>query len=55
MVRKLKGIIKLLNKPILSTMMLESGIRIIWCDHTINNIIDRTKDYSYGICDVIKE
>jgi hypothetical protein len=37
----MSGKIIIFNKPILSIETLESGIKIIKCDRTINSIIDR--------------
>lgn len=42
-VMEIKGIIKFVNKPVLSHETLESGTRVIWCDKTINNILKRIK------------
>ena len=33
-----------LNQPILNVETLESGTKIIWCDHTLNSIIDRVEE-----------
>jgi len=50
-VRILKGIIKILNKPVLPILNCdetESGVKIITCDHTINNILKRTTNNILG-------
>jgi len=36
-----KGTVKFLNNPILNIDITESSIKIISCDHTINNIRKR--------------
>ena len=40
MVRRM-GIVKVLDNSIINVDVLESGNKIIWCDHTINDIIKR--------------
>ena len=37
----MRGKIRKLNNPLLSIETLESGHKVIWCDHTINNLIQR--------------
>ena len=37
------GILKKLDDPVLNIEILESGNKVIWCDHTINNIIKRIR------------
>ena len=47
MVREEMGKIKILGKPIVNISTLESGIKIIWCDRTINNLINRSKEIGF--------
>lgn len=42
-VKERMGVLKRLNHPILNIDTTESGIKIITCDHTINNLLKRTK------------
>jgi len=38
------------DKVILNVETLESGIKLIWCDHTVNSIIDRVEEMNkYGV------
>jgi hypothetical protein len=32
------------DKVILNVETLESGIKLIWCDHTVNSIVDRIEE-----------
>ena len=41
----MKGKLILLNRELVNVETLESGTKLIWCDHTVNNIICRSEEF----------